>query len=206
MEPQSGGYLTLFPADAARPLVASSNYQAGQIVNGPFTVGLSAVGQFKLFTTATTDLVVDVLGYYSTEATDTNGAGLLFTPLARPIRLLETRANPPNLTGCFKPNAPLNGGQLYTQTARGLCDGLTIPAAALAVVGNSTVVSTVSGGYLTLWPSSAAQPTVAISNYNTNDVLNRHFIVGLGNADGAFNMFSLATTELVIDLSGYFAP
>ena len=74
--PQGGGFLTLFPADAAKPLVASSNYNAGQIVNGPFSVGLSPTGQFKIFTFATTDLVVDVLGYYSAEANDVNGTGL----------------------------------------------------------------------------------------------------------------------------------
>ena len=202
--PQGGGFLTIFPADAARPLVAASNFNTGQIVNGPFAVGLAPNGQFKIYTTSTTDLVVDVLGYYSTEVLDANGAGLLLTPLAHPVRLLETRAGQP--VGCVKPGAPLNGGQIYTQTARGLCDGLTIPAAALGVVGNATVVFPVSGGYLTLWPSSAAQPTVATANYKGGDVVNRHFIVGLGNADGAFKMFSSATTELVIDLSGYFAP
>ncbi len=204
VSPQSGGYLTLFPADAARPLIASSNYDTNQIVNGPFTTGLSALGQFKVFTVATTELVIDLLGYYSAEATDANGAGLLFTPLAHPVRLLETRAGQP--VGCFKPSAPLNGGQVYTQTARGLCDGLTLPAAALGVVGNATVVFPAAGGYLTLWPSSAAQPTVATANYNGGQVVNRHFIVGLGNADGAFKMFSSATSHLVVDLSGYFAP
>ena len=204
--PLGPGYLTLYPADVANaPLVASSNYNTNQIVNGPFTAGLSANGQFKIFTSQTTDLVVDVLGYYSTEAVDANGAGLLFTPLARPVRLLETRNNPA-FPGCFKPNAPLNGQQVYTQPARGLCDGLTIPATALGVVGNATVVFPVGIGYLTLWPSSTAQPTVATSNYNTNEVINRHFIVGLGQADGAFKLFSAATTDLVIDLSGYFAP
>ncbi len=204
VSPAGIGYLTLYPADVATaPLVASSNYTTNQIVNGPFTVGLSPAGQFKIFTTQTTHLVVDVLGYYSPEAVDANGAGLLFTPLAHPVRLLETRNQP---VGCFKPGAPLNGGQVYTQVARGLCDSLTIPAAALAVVGNATVVFPVSGGYLTLWPSGASQPTAATSNYNTNDVVNRHFIVGLGSGDGAFKMFSQATTELVIDLSGYFAP
>ncbi|MDQ3013824.1 MAG: putative Ig domain-containing protein, partial [Acidobacteriota bacterium] len=40
VSPQGGGYLTLYPADAARPLIASSNYDTGQIVNGPFTTGL----------------------------------------------------------------------------------------------------------------------------------------------------------------------
>ncbi|HMY71604.1 MAG TPA: hypothetical protein PLQ88_07195, partial [Blastocatellia bacterium] len=204
VSPQGAGYLTLFPADATRPLVASSNYNAGQIVNGPFSVGLSATGQFKIFTLATTELVVDVLGYFSPEATDTNGAGLLFTPLPRPVRLLETRAG--QSVGCFKPNAPVNGGQIHTQAAQGLCDGLTIPASALGVVGNATVVTPLGGGYLTLWPSNVAQPTVATANYQGGQIINRHFIVGLGNADGAFNMFSPATTELVIDLSGYFAP
>ena len=145
-----------------------------------------------------------MLGYYSAEVTDANGAGLLFTPLAHPVRLLETRAGQP--VGCFKPNAPLNGGQTYTQTARGLCDGQTIPVTALGVVGNATTVIPQGPGFLTLWPSSAAQPTVATSNYSTGQAVNRHFIVGLGNADGAFKMFSLATTDLVIDVSGYFAP
>ncbi|MDQ3013867.1 MAG: hypothetical protein M3X11_24585, partial [Acidobacteriota bacterium] len=205
VSPQGGGYLTLFPADAARPLIASSNYDTGQIVNGPFTVGLSPSGQFKIFTLATTDLVVDVLGYYSTEAVDANGIGLLFTPLAHPVRLLETR-NDPTFPGCFKPNAPINGNQVYTQSARGTCDGLTIPASALGVVGNATVVSPAAAGYLTLWPSSAAQPTAATANYNAGQIVNRHFIVGLGNADGAFKIFSYATTDLVIDLTGYFAP
>ena len=70
--------------------------------------------------------------------------------------------------GCFKPNAPLNGGQVYTQAARGTCDGLTIPAAALGVVGNATVVFPAGSGFLTLWPSSTAQPTVATANYDPN--------------------------------------
>jgi RHS repeat-associated protein len=204
--PQTGGYLTLFPADAQRPLVASSNYDTNQIVNGPFAVGLSPAGQFKIFTIATTDLVVDVLGYFSTEAMDANGAGLLFTPLAHPVRLLETRGTPANLPGCFKPNAPLNGGQTYTQPARGLCDGLTIPATALGVVGNATVVFPAGNGYLTVWPSNATQPLIATSNYNAGQIFNRHFITGLGNADGAFKLFSQFTTDLVVDLSGYFTP
>jgi photosystem II stability/assembly factor-like uncharacterized protein len=202
--PQAGGYLTLFPANAAQPLVASSNYNAGQVVNGPFSVGLAPTGEFNIFTFATTHLVVDVLGYYSTEANDVNGAGLLFNPLPKPVRLLETRANQP--VGCYLPGLPLISGVENTQPARGLCDGVTIPANALGVVGNATVVTPNAAGFLTLWPSTALRPLVATANYNAGDVGNRHFIVGLGAGDGAFKLFSSATTELVVDLSGYFAP
>ncbi|MDX2032055.1 MAG: hypothetical protein SF339_15380, partial [Blastocatellia bacterium] len=87
------------------------------------------------------------------------------------------------------------------------CDSLTIPANATGIIGNATVVQPQSGGWLTFWPSDAAQqPTAAASNYAAGQVFNRHFIVGLGGADGAFKIFTKGTTHLVIDLSGYFAP
>ena len=181
--------------------MASSNFGASQVVNGPFTLGLSAKGEFDIFSSATTDLVVDVLGYYSTEVKDINETGLLFTPLTKPVRLLETRAG---FTGCFAPGAPINGNTERTQQARGTCNGETIPASAQAVVGNATVVNS-NGGFLTLWLSNADRPTVATSNFNPGQVVNRHFIVGLG-LDGAFKIYSQFTTDLVIDLSGYFAP
>jgi hypothetical protein len=142
-----------------------------------------------------------VLGYYSTEATDVNGAGLLFNALPKPVRLLETRVG---FNGCSAPGAPILGGVVRTQPARGVCDGATVAADALAVIGNATVVNA-NVGYLTFWPSSASQPTIATSNFFTGQVFNRHFITGLGG-DGAFKIFSSATTDLVIDISGYFAP
>jgi hypothetical protein len=204
VNPQGGGFLTIFPTDATRPLVASSNYNFGQVVNGPFAVGLAATGQFKIYMTSTTDMVVDVLGYYSPEATDANGVGLLLTPLTHPLRLLETWLDQP--AGCFKTGAALVGGTETTQTARGLCDGVTIPTNALGVVGNATVVFPAGQDFLTLWPSTAGRPFVVMSNYNAGDIGNRHFIAGVGQVDGAFKIYTHATTNLVIDLSGHFAP
>jgi subtilisin-like proprotein convertase family protein len=195
-------YLTLFPADATRPLAASSNYLPGQIMNALFTVGLSASGEFKIFPTTQTDMVIDVLGYFSPDATDANGAGLMFNPLPRPVRLLETRQG---FTGCFAPVFPLVGGSTRFQLARGICDNVVIANSALAIVGNATVINA-NGGYLTFWPSGVPQPLVAASNFGFGQILNRHFTVGLGAADGAFNIYSQLTTDLVIDVSGYFAP
>ncbi len=199
----SGGFLTLFPANVTRPLVANSNFTPGQIMNAPFTVGLSPAGQFKVYSTTVTDLVIDVLGYYSPDATDINGQGLLYTGLQRPVRLLDTRAV---ASGCTTPGVPITAGSTLTQVARGTCDGIVIENTAAAIVGNATVVNTLGSGYLTFWPSSATQPTVATSNFTVGQIFNRHFIVGLGAADGAFKIFSSATTDLVIDVSGYFAP
>ena len=58
---------------------------------------------------------------------------------------------------CSQPNAPLAGQTARTQAGRNFC---TIPANASALTGNITTVNS-GGGYLTLYPSGAAQPTVA---------------------------------------------
>ncbi|MFN0108852.1 MAG: hypothetical protein ACKVZH_08355, partial [Blastocatellia bacterium] len=197
---QANGYMTLYPADAAQPLAASSNFYTGINMNAPFIVGLSPSGHFNIYTHKTTDLVIDVTGYYSAQMSDSNGQGLLFNALAGPVRLLDTRVGQ---SACFTPGAQIIGGTAYTQIATGAC--ANVPATAQAVVGNATTVNPAALGYLTFWPSNANQPTVATSNYQLGQVFNRHFTVGLG-IDGGFKRFSNKTTDLVIDLTGYFAP
>ncbi len=200
VNPVALGYLTLYPANAAQPLIASSNYAAGQTVNGPFTVGLSFSGQFKIFPQWTTDLVIDITGYYSAQAGDANGQGLLYSSLGAPLRLLDTRAGQ---QGCYTPGAVMTGGTIYTQETQSPCTNLTPTARAL--IGNATVVNTTGVGYLTFWPSDAAQPLVATSNFTAGQVINRYFTVGLA-ADGSFKRFASLTTDLVVDISGFFAP
>ncbi|HNG29967.1 MAG TPA: RHS repeat-associated core domain-containing protein [Blastocatellia bacterium] len=208
--PSGGGFLTIYPSGGTRPLIASSNYAGSDVINGPFTVRLGADGKFKIYTLATTHLVVDILGYYSEEAVDANGAGLLFTPLPAPVRLLETRADFPNfpLPGCTRTNAPIQGNlnaATHTQQARSFCG---LPASAQAVVGNVTAVNTAGAGFLTLFPGNLTNaPLVATSNYPAPASFgyNRHYFVGLSPGDGTFKVLTQFTTELVVDVSGYFA-
>src|SRR5450759_42261 len=130
--------------------------------------------------------------------------GLQYYPLPRPIRLLDTR--PGETAACNNPGTPLTGGTPLPLLARGACQGVTIPANAQAVVGNSAVVNFISGpGYITLYPSGAAQPLVANLNYNANDIVSNAFTVGLGS-DGKFNIFASTTTHFIVDITGYYAP
>lgn len=73
-----------------------------------------------------------------------------------------------------------------------------------ALTGNVTTVDS-GGGFLTLYPSDATQPTVASTNYGVNEIINHVFTVGLG-ADGAFKLYTHVTSDLVIELSAYFVP
>lgn len=210
--PAGAGFLTIFPSDAVRPVVASSNYAGADVINGPFAVKLGADGKFKVYTHATTELVIDILGYYSAEASDANGAGLLFNPLDKPVRLLETRPDPGfPLTGCYRPNAKIMGGTggIRTQQSWGTCEGLTIPTTARAIIGNATVVNVEGAGFMTFYPGNVGTaPTVATSNYPFPVVFgyNRHFVVGVSPTDGTFKILTQFTTDLIVDVAGYFAP
>ncbi|MBS1788054.1 MAG: putative Ig domain-containing protein, partial [Acidobacteria bacterium] len=132
-----------------------------------------------------------------------SATNLQFYPLAHPVRLLDTRVG---FTGCDSPAAKIAGGTSRTQTAAGrTCDGLTIPANAAALVGNATSVQS-GGGYFTLYPSDIAKPNSANSNYSANQILNSLFTVRLGANDGAFKIFTSTDTDIVVDITGYYAP
>jgi subtilisin-like proprotein convertase family protein len=199
------GFITLFPNGQPRPPVSNLNYVTGQTVPNAFTVGLGSDGQFRTYSVAGTHFIVDITGYYSPSPSDANGAGLLYNPLPRPIRLFDTRAPIPGFAACEYLNQPLVANAELAKQARITCDGITIPAAAQAVVGNATVTGALGGGFITLFPNGQPRPPVSNLNYVTGQTVPNAFTVGLGS-DGQFRTYSLAGTHFIVDLTGYFAP
>ncbi|MEP7339020.1 MAG: M36 family metallopeptidase [Acidobacteriota bacterium] len=197
------GYLTIYPNGVSVPLAANMVYTPGQILSNAFTVSLNASGEFNIFGERQIDMVIDVAGYFSNEANDVNGPGLLFTPLVRPLRLLDTRAGQGN---CDSAGTPISGGTSITTLARTTCESITIPATAQSIIGNVTVINqTGQAGYLTLYPTGVTQPLAANMVYFPGQLLSNAFVVGL-NGTGQFNTFAERTLEAIIDVSGYFAP
>ncbi len=129
-------------------------------------------------------------------------SGLQYYPLPSPIRLLDTR---PGESACFAPGVPLGNDATRLQQATGTCSG--VPAGALAIVGNATVVNFISTGFhwITLYPSDAPQPNASNLNFTNNQIVPNNFTVGLG-PDGAFKIYSHASTHFIVDVTGYYAP
>jgi len=199
----SGGFVTLYPNGAALPNASNLNYSPGQIVPNAFTVGLGGDGEFNIYATTGINFIADITGYYSDQPTDTNGTGLLYYPLATPIRLLDTR---PGQVACDTPGAPLAGGASRTQAARVTCNGITIPAPAQAVAGNATAINNTgaSAGFVTLYPNGSSLPTVSNLNYVEGQVVPNAFTVGLGSG-GAFNIYATSGIHFIADVVGYYA-
>jgi hypothetical protein len=196
-------WITLYPFGTPQPLASNLNFTASEIVPNAFVVGLSNDGKFNIYSHASTHFIVDVAGYFSNEAVDVNGQGLLYNALPTPIRLLDTR---PGQIGCDAPGVPLGNDATLTETAHRTCFGVTIPNSAKAVVGNATVVNFISTGFhwITLYPFGAAQPTASNLNFHENHIVPNAFVVGLSN-DGKFNIYSHASTHFVVDLGGYYS-
>src|SRR5213075_2135219 len=96
-------------------------------------------------------------------------------------------------------------GDFAHQLARITCDGLTIPTAAQAIVGNATVINgSGQGGYLTIYRNGVPAPLAANLIYFPGQILANDFTVSL-SAGGEFNIFAERTIDMVIDVAGYYS-
>ena len=132
VNPSGSGYITVWPAGQTQPNASNLNFVGGQTIPNMVIVPLGANGQISLFSSATVDLLVDVLGWFPT--------GSSFTGLT-PARLMDTRGGP-----------KLNGGGVsnLTVAGRGGVPGSGVGSVAL----NVTAVNPSGSGYITVWPLS----------------------------------------------------
>jgi hypothetical protein len=84
-----------------------------------------------------------------------------------------------------------------------------IPASARAYSLNFTVVPTGPLSYLSAWATGQSQPVVSTLNSASGKILANAAIVPAGT-NGAINVYTLtqgnSSTDVIIDVNGYFAP
>ncbi len=82
------GSVTVYPCSAGRPLASNANLVAGVAVPALVTVPLDGDGYVCIFVGQSTDVVIDVFGWYG------GSSGLGYRPVV-PARLLDTRTRAP---------------------------------------------------------------------------------------------------------------
>ena len=185
VQPSAGGYITAYNCSSTRPTVSTVNFDAGQTVANQSIVPLAG-GDMCVFALVTTDLVVDVNGYYR----GTNGSG--FVPIT-PTRLYDSRA---------AGRTVLHGGTELTIQVAGAGG---VPTNATSVALNVTVVRPIWLGFVQVYPCrEASSQTISNINYTTGDVRPNAAVVPV-DSNGRVCVRSLATTDIVIDVTGYFA-
>jgi hypothetical protein len=115
-----------------------------------------------------------------------------------PCRLVDTRNSPGPLGG-----PELAPGANRTFTVAGSCG---VPANAVAVFLNATIVSPSVGGNLRIFPTGSLPPTVSALNYSSGQTRGNNGIYSLddqGRLDVRLFQAS-GTAHLVVDVAGYF--
>jgi hypothetical protein len=179
-------YLTTWPKGESQPVVSTLNNPTATVVANAAIVPAGTEGDIEVYTTDSADLVIDVDGYFAAAGT----GGLSLYPLA-PCRVLDTRDN----------NGKPFSGRLAVPVSGSVC---APPAGAQAYVFNATVVPPGPLGYLTLWADGQGQPTVSTLNAVDGDIASNMAIVPSTN--GVVDAFAADPTQVVLDISSYFAP
>jgi len=190
------GYLTLWPSGQIRPGVATLNSPDGRVKSVGAIIPAATSGAISVYATNSTDLILDINGYF-VPATTTSS--LAFYPLT-PCRVVDTRAA----------NGALGGPYLAAKTTRVFpvlnASACNVPSSARAYSLNLAVVPRASTlGYLTAWADGQSQPLVASLNDTTGTALSNAAIVPAG-AGGQIDVYATNATDLVVDIDGYFAP
>ncbi len=195
------GYLTVWPTGQPRPALFSTlNSLDGRIKANAAFAPAGDNESISIYTTTTTDVFLDINGYFVPIATD--NSALAFYALT-PCRLVDTR-NPVGALG----GPYLAGGQnrdlpiLSSPCAQGV-----IPPTVEAYSLNVTVVprNGAALGYLTVWPAGQDKPLVSTLNALTGTIVANAAIVPAGTG-GDIDVYPTTNTDLVIDINGYFAP
>ena len=195
--PTSSWALYLGPQASASPGSSTVNFDTGQILGNNLTVLLGPGGTLgaTFMSTAgnSTDVVFDVTGYYTSDS-----SGGKFAPIG-PSRVLDTRTGT-GLGGPIGANSP--------ETFRVAGAG-AVPAGAIAVSGNLTVVDETDAWAAFLGPDPTASPGTSTINFNPGEVRGNGLVVAL-SAAGDLSATYISTdgnrTDLVLDVTGYYRP
>ena len=181
---ESPGYLTVSNCAETDPSFSTLNFEPDEGVPNQAIIPLDR-GALCLFASAATDVIIDINGYVSPGATQ------WFNPVI-PQRLLDTRLS-----------QPLRAGQVLRVDVEGT--GSPAPDAATAVAVNLTGVRPDQDGWVRAFPCGVAEPAVSSMNPRVGLERANSAIVPTA-ADGTICLTSNITTDVIIDITGWFGP
>ena len=181
------GYLEVWPTgnEPAKP-VSTLNNPTGTVVANAAIVPAGSGGEITALASDNTDLVIDINGYFAPPG----GQNALSLYPAVPCRVIDTRKG----SGLF----------IHELTVSVVGSPCAPPSTAQAYVFNATVVPSGLLGYLTLWPDPGQQPGVSTLNALDGAITSNMAIVP--NIDGSTDAYASDLTQLILDISSYFAP
>ncbi len=193
----AGGYVSVTPAPNNNPASSTINFPLGDNRANNLTIPVNAAdgkisAVYRASAGKTTHLIFDVTGYFLAGPSEAE-----YQPIT-PVRALDSRFDV-GLADAFQKNTPrrLSIGPEH------------VPAAAVAITGNLTVVGQTGAGFLSITPNSDASPATSNLNFPLGDVRANGFVARLNNQDDFWIVYETTATgarsaHVLLDVTGYF--
>ena len=181
--PDAAGFLTAWPANQTRPTVSNVNFGGSQIRANSSITRLDSAGNFRVFTSVQSQVVVDVVGAFVPASSSAAGRFV-----ARPsTRVFDSRPGP-------KPGA---GASITLPLPSG------VPADSVALALNVTVTESSAPGFVTEFPAGQPMPTSSILNVDQPNQTRAASGIFPVSAAGV-GLYLSGGGHIVVDLLGYF--
>ncbi|MFJ6670368.1 RCC1 domain-containing protein [Actinosynnema sp. NPDC091369] len=183
-EPTAATHVIAHASGTARPGVSNLNLAPGRTTPNLVTVAIGADRRITLYNHAgTAHLLVDLLGYYATDH------GHRFFPVKQ-VRTVDTRES---------------GGPVHAGGTRVVELASRIPESAAAAVLNLTGTNTTEATYVSAYRTGADRPATSALNLVPGRDTANAAVVAIGG-DARLTLYNNAgSTDLVVDLAGFFA-
>jgi peptidoglycan hydrolase-like protein with peptidoglycan-binding domain len=201
-QPVAPGFVTIWPCGSQRPETSNLNYVGGQLIANNVLAPIDDDGTVCLYSLVTTDVIIDVGGWFTAEA----GARAAATGVVgiTPKRVVDTRL------GFGWPSRVTQSNPIVIDVAGMTAtrpDGtsVTAPSNVRAVSMNVTSTESSGPGFLTVWPCDEPFPLAASVNYQAGSTVGNGVFAGV-DGNGQVCIYSLAETHVVVDVQGWVAP
>jgi hypothetical protein len=186
------GHVTVWGTSSRNPetpATSTVNVPTGTMTANAAIISVNPITgeSISVFASDDTDIAIDVNGYFAIGQLALGGLSLYTLP---PCRILDTR-----------PNGEFQGKRTVPVTTDNNC---SVSGVAKAYVLNATVVPPGPLTFLTLWADGTNQP--GTSTLNAEDGVTSSNMAIVETTNGSIDAFASQTTQLLLDISAYFAP
>ena len=194
------GYLVAYADGTQQPVTSATNYAASGTVTGYEIVPVGADGKIAIYNSSngTTQLIVDITGYYTSDATLTGDQ--TYHPLTTAYRALNTATSTANTTG-LTGTGPVAAGKSFTLQITGVD---AIPTNATAVAINLTSFTNSGLGIIEAYQTGITEPTDTSLTYDGGQIASLAADVSIGTGGTITISNSTSSTDIIGDISGYF--
>lgn len=184
------GYLSAYNCAAGRPATSVLNFSGSTAVANGATVPLGDEGTICIFASASTDVVIDTVGWFM--------AGSTYRA-AGPWRMMDTRPGGTTFDGRFRAVGTRVAGSTTEVQISGRGG---VPADADAVVINLTATGAAGSGHMTVHTCGATEPPTSNLNLSLGSTVANNTITALSNR-GTICVSTSVASHFLLDVVGW---